>query len=58
MKRTKIFSLVMAIFWTLIAVAAVLLIKRSGVSGTWSLLVVILAVVAVAGNWLRYFRAR
>ena len=37
MKRTRRFALIMAIFWTIVAVAAF---------------------VAVAGNWLRYYKTK
>ena len=58
MKRTKTFALIMAIFWTVVAVAAVALVSRAGLSGTETIVMAFLAVVAVAGNWLRYFRSK
>ena len=59
MKRTRIFTLVMAIFWTVVAALVIVLITRgSGLSGAMNVLLVSLALVAVAGNWLRWFRSR
>ena len=58
MKRTKTFTLIMAIFWTVVAVAAIVLISRMGLSTAEIIVVVFLAFVAVAGNWLRYYRNR
>lgn len=56
MKRTKIFTLIMAVFWTVVAVAAIVLLPRMGLSTPETIVLVFLAFVAVAGNWLRYFR--
>ncbi|MBQ9664516.1 MAG: hypothetical protein IJV40_15325 [Oscillospiraceae bacterium] len=59
MKRTRIFTLVMAIFWTLIAVFAIVLIARgTGLKTEMNVLLVSLALVAVVGNWLRWLRSR
>ncbi len=58
MKRTRTFYLIMAIVWTLVAVAAVVVVSGTGMGGSMNLLVLLLAFVAVAGNWLRWFRSR
>ena len=58
MRRTKVFTLVMAIVWTVIGVAAVVVVSASGVGGGMQLIMLILAFVAIAGNWLRWFRSR
>ena len=58
MKRTKTFTLIMAIFWTVVAVAAIVLVTRMGLSTPEVIVLVFLAFVAVAGNWLRYFRSK
>ncbi len=58
MKRTKIFTLVMAIFWTVIAVLAVVLLMQSGEKSNGNIALIFLAVVAVVGNWMRYFKNR
>ena len=58
MKRTRIYTLVMAIFWTLIAVLAIALLIKSGEKSNGTIALVFLAVVAVVGNWLRYFKNR
>lgn len=56
MKRTKTFTLIMAIFWTVVAVAAIVLVTQMGLSTAEIIVLVFLAFVAVAGNWLRYYR--
>ena len=58
MKRTQIFTLVMAIFWTLIALAAVVLATRTELTVPMRFLVVVFAFVASAGNWMRWYRGR
>ena len=57
MKRTQIFTLVMAIVWTLIGVFVILYALRGGVNGS-SLLLVMLALAAIGLNWLRWMRTR
>lgn len=58
MKRTQVFTLVMAIVWTLIGIAAVVAVSRAGMGTGMQLLILVLAFVAIAGNWLRWYRSR
>ena len=58
MKRTRIFTLIMAIVWTIIGVAAIVMVFHAGMTAAMNLLIVLLAVVTVVGNWLRYIRYR
>ena len=58
MRRTRIFTLIMAIVWTIIGVGAVVLVVNSGAMTGMNLLIILLAIAAVAGNWLRYIRNR
>ncbi len=58
MKRTQIFTLIMAIFWTIIAVAAVVLATRTELRTESRIVLMALVFVMVIGNWLRYFRSR
>ena len=58
MKRTKGFYLVMAILWTVICLAAVFVVSKSDMGSGMQILMLILAFVAIAGNWLRWFRSR
>ncbi len=58
MKRTRIFTLVMAIFWTLIAAAAIVLAMRAELTGAMKVLLISLALVAAVGNWMRWSRSR
>jgi hypothetical protein len=57
MKRTKIFTLIMAIVWTLIGGFVILYALRGGVNGQ-GLLLTALAVCAIALNWMRWARTR
>ena len=59
MKRTQIFTLVMAIFWTLVGVLALILAARStGLDTSMKIVLAFLAFVAIAVNWLRWYRSR
>ena len=58
MKRTRTFTLIMAIFWTVLAVVAVVQISRMGLSTPEIIVLIFLALVTIAGNWLRYFRTK
>ena len=59
MKRTQIFTLVMAIFWTVVGVLALILAARSTCLDTsMKIVLAFLAFVAIAGNWLRWYRGR
>ncbi len=58
MKRTRTFTLIMAIFWTVLAVVAVVQISRMGLSTPEIIVLIFLAFVTIAGNWLRYFRTK
>ena len=57
MKRTRGFFLVMAIVWTLVALLVTFYVLRTGASLP-NMILVLLAFVAVAGNWLRYVRTK
>ena len=57
MKRTKIFTLIMAIVWTLIGGFIIVYAVRGGMNSK-SLLLVALAVAAIALNWMRWMRTR
>ena len=57
MKRTRIFTLIMAIVWSLVGVGVIFYAFSIGFS-TATFLLLLLACVAVAGNWLRYIRSR
>jgi hypothetical protein len=48
----------MAIFWTVLAVVAVVQISRMGLSTPEIIVLIFLAFVTIAGNWLRYFRTK
>ena len=59
MKRTQIFTLVMDIFWTVVGVVALILAARStGLDTSMKIVLAFLAFVAIAGNWLRWYRSR
>ena len=58
MKRSRIFALIMAIVWTILGIAAIVMVFRSSMTTAMNLLIVLLAIVAVVGNWLRYFQYR
>ena len=59
MKRTQIFTLIMAIFWTIVGVLALILATRStGLDSSMKIVLAFLAFVAIAGNWLRWYRSR
>lgn len=58
MKRTRTFTLIMAIFWTVLAVVAVVQISRMGLSTPEIIVLIFLAFVTIAGNWLRYYRTK
>ena len=58
MNRTRRFALIMAIFWTVVAVAAVVLVTRMNLSTAETIVMAFLAFVAVAGNWLRYYKSK
>ena len=59
MKRTQVFPLVMAIFWTIVGVLALILATRStGLDTSMKIVLAFLAFVAIAGNWLRWYRSR
>ena len=57
MKRTQIFTFIMAIVWTLIGVFVILYAVRGGLNGK-SLLLVMLALSAIGLNWIRWIRTR
>ena len=58
MKRSRIFALIMAIVWTILGIAAIVMVFHSSMTTAMNLLIVLLAIVAVVGNWLRYFQYR
>ena len=49
----------MAIFWTIVGVAALILAARStGLDTSMKIVLAFLAFVAIARNWLRWYRSR
>ena len=59
MKRTRIFTLVMAIFWSVIGVLALIMAARTpDLNISMKIVLVFLVFVAVVGNWLRWYRSR
>ena len=59
MKRTKIFTLVMAIFWSVIGVLALVLAAHTpDLDISMKVVLVFLVFVAVVGNWLRWYKTR
>ena len=58
MNRTRRFALIMAIFWTVVAAAAVVLVTRMNLSTAETIVMAFLAFVAVVGNWLRYYKSK
>ena len=59
MKRTRIFTLVMAIFWSIIGVLALVMATRTpDLNISMKIVLVFLVFVAVVGNWLRWYRSR
>ncbi len=59
MKRTKIFTLVMAIFWSIIGVLALVLAARTpDLNISMKIVLAFLVFVAVVGNWLRWYKTR
>ena len=59
MKRTRIFTLVMAVFWSIIGVLALVFAARnSDLNISMKIVLVFLVFVSVVGNWLRWYRSR
>lgn len=59
MKRTRIFTLVMAIFWSIIGVLALVLAARTpDLNISMKIVLAFLVFVAVVGNWLRWYKTR
>ncbi len=58
MQRTRVFTLVMAIFWTVVAIVALVLFSRVQVGNAERVILVFLIFVMVVGNWLRYYHSR
>ena len=58
MKRTRIFTLVMAIFWTILGAVVLIMIPRIELNGPMRLLLTLMVFITVAGNWLRWYRSR
>ena len=57
MKRTQIFTFIMAIVWTIIGVFVILYATRGGKKEK-SLLLIMLALSAIGLNWIRWMRTR
>ncbi len=57
MKKSTYF-LIMAIVWTVVAVAVVALVSRGGTGSFSNMVLLLFAFIAVAGNWLRWYRSR
>ena len=59
MKRTKIFTLVMAIFWSIIGVLVLVMAARTpDLNISMKIVLAFLVFVAVVGNWLRWYKTR
>lgn len=59
MKRTRIFTLVMAIFWSIIGVLVLVMAARTpDLNISMKIVLAFLVFVAVVGNWLRWYKAR
>ena len=59
MKRTRIFTLVMAIFWSIIGVLALVMAARTpDLNISMKIVLAFLVFVAVVGNWLRWYKTR
>ena len=57
MKKSTYF-LIMAVVWTVVAVAVVALVSRTGTGSFSNMVLLLFAFIAVAGNWLRWSRSR
>ncbi len=57
MKKST-YYLIMAIVWTVVAVAVVALVSRSGTGSFSNMVLLLFAFIAVSGNWLRWYRSR
>jgi hypothetical protein len=57
MKRTQVFTFIMAIVWTLIGGFVIFYASRGGLNGK-GLLLIMLAVVPIALNWMLWIRTR
>jgi uncharacterized membrane protein len=57
MKKSTYF-LIMAVVWTVVAVAVVALVSRTGTGSFSNMVLLLFAFIAVAGNWLRWYRSR
>jgi hypothetical protein len=57
MKRTQVFTFIMVIVWTLIGGFVIFYASRGGLNGK-GLLRIMLAVVAISLNWMRWIRTR
>ena len=55
-KRT--FFLIMAVIWTVVAFVAVEYVLNTATSSFSKLVLLLFAFIAVAGNWLRWYRSR
>ena len=58
MKRTQIFTFIMAIVWTLIGGFIIFYVFSGGKLTGQGLLLVMLALVAIILNWVRWARTR
>ena len=59
MKRTRIFTLVMAIFWSIIGVLVLVMAARTpDLNISMKIVLAFLVFVAVVGNWLRWYKTR
>lgn len=56
--KKQTYYLIMAIVWTIVAVAVVALVSRTGASSFSNMVLLLFAFIAVAGNWLRWYRSR
>ncbi len=58
MNKQSVFCLIMAIFWTIVAAAAVYTVIAMGVMNAWSVLILALAVACTCMQWMRFKNSR
>ena len=58
MKRTQVFTFILAILWTLIGGFIILYALRGGGLNAKSVLLIALALAAIVLNWMRWMRTR
>ena len=56
--KQRTFCLIMAIFWSVVCVAAAWVVISIGAVNTWSILILALAVACTCMQWMRYKNAK